>query len=105
MTRLVRSALFKREVVDVAVRYRAKAGAAIALKFVDQVDDCIRFIATKPQACAVYTRIGGREFRKWRLRDFPVSVFFRLEGRELIILEALYAHRMNIASRLPDETS
>ncbi|OKH87144.1 type II toxin-antitoxin system RelE/ParE family toxin [Thalassospira sp. TSL5-1] len=100
MTRIVRSAAFKRQLVDLTAGYRARASSNIALKFVDQVDSAIRFIATKPLACPIYTRIEHKDFRKWSLQDFPTSIFFRFESQDIIILEALYAHRMNISARL-----
>jgi hypothetical protein len=37
------------------------------------------------------------------VQDFPVSIFFRLEGEDTIVLDTLYAHRMNIAARLPKD--
>ncbi len=83
--------------------YRDRAGAAVAHKFIGQVDDAVRFIVLHPLACAVYTELDGHEFRKWSLGGFPVSVFFRREEDATIILEALYAHRMNIDVRLHDD--
>ncbi|MGX1498566.1 plasmid stabilization system protein ParE [Labrenzia sp. MBR-25] len=100
MSRIIRSALFKRQLIEITTGYRSRAGSEIALKFVDQLEVSVRFIAAKPLACAVYTRLEGKEFRKWGLQDFPVSIFFRLEDEDTIILDALYAHRMNIAARL-----
>lgn len=100
MSRIIRSALFKRQLIEITSGYRSRAGSDIALKFVDQIDASIEFIATKPLACAIYTRLKSKEFRKWRLQDFPVSIFFRLEDESSIVLEALYAHRMNIVARL-----
>lgn len=103
MPRIVRSALFKRQFIEITSSYRTRAGSDVALKFVDQMGASIGFIAAKPLACAVYTRLEGKEFRKWGLRDFPVSIFFRLEDEGTIVLEALYTHRVNIAVRLPKE--
>ena len=103
MPGIIRSALFKRQLLDITASYRTRAGSPIALKFVDRIEDGIRFIAARPLTCAVYTRLDGKEFRKWGLKDFPVSVFFRLDGEDTIVLEALYAHRMNIAARLPQD--
>lgn len=103
MPKIIRSAVFKRQLLDITASYRERAGSAIALKFVDQVEACVGFVAVKPYACAIYTKIEGKEFRKWSLKDFPVSVFFRLEDSDTIILEALYAHRMNISARLLKE--
>ena len=103
MPRIIRSALFKRQLLDITGGYRERAGSPIALKFVDQIEDSIAFIAAKPLACTVYSRLEGKEFRKWGVKDFPVSLFFRLEGEDTIVLEALYAHRMNIAGRFPKD--
>ena len=77
MPKIVRSALFKRQLLDITARYRERAGLPVALKSVDQIEGSIAFIAAKPLACAVYTRLQGKEFRKWSVKDFPVSVFFR----------------------------
>ena len=103
MPTIVRSALFKRQLLDITASYRDRAGSDIALKFVNQIDEGVRFIAHKPLAFAIYTRLEGKDFRKWRLKSFPVSIFFRLEGPDTLVLEALYAHRMNIAARLPKD--
>lgn len=103
MYRIERSALFKRQLLEITAGYRERAGSEIALNFVDQVEACIRFISSKPRACAVYTSLEGREFRKWRVGNFPVSAFFRIQDDTTIILEALYAHRMNVAARFPHD--
>ena len=100
MLRISRSALFKRQFLEITTGYRRRAGTAVALKFVDQAEMSIRFVATKPLAWPVYTRLEDREFRKWGLQDFPVSLFFRLADSDSLVLEALYAHRMNITGRL-----
>ena len=104
MMAIKRSALFRRQLFNITVHYRDAAGKKTALKFVDQIEDSIIFITANPFACPVYTVLENHEFRKWRIRDFPVSIFFRIEGENILILEALYAHRMNIAARLPKET-
>lgn len=103
MTTIRRSALFKRQLLEITSSYRARAGSALALRFVDEIEACVAFIAGQPLACAVYARLEGHEFRKWRVSGFPVSVFFRLESPDAIVLEALYAHRMNISARLRDD--
>lgn len=103
MYRVKRSALFKRQLVEMTVGYREAAGSSTALDFVDQVEKSIRFLAAKPRACAVYTTLKGREFRKWRVNGFPVSVYFHLHDDSTVVVEALYAHRMNIAARFTDD--
>ena len=103
MSQILRSALFKRQLLEMTAGYRQRAGSEVALTFVDQVEEAVRFAATNPLACAVYTRLEGKDFRKWSLKDFPVSIFFRTEDPDTIILDALYAHRMNIAAHLPED--
>lgn len=100
---IVRSALFRRQLLDIAASYKERAGSDIALKFVDEIDNAVSFIAAKPLACAIHTRLDGKEFRKWRLKSFPISIFFRLESVDTLVLETLDAHRMNIALRLPND--
>lgn len=100
---IVRSALFRRQLLDITASYKERAGSDIALKFVDEIDNAVSFIAAKPLACAIHTRLDGKEFRKWRLESFPISIFFRLESVDTLVLETLYAHRMNIALRLPND--
>lgn len=103
MTTIKRSGLFKRQLIQITRGYRERAGSDIALRFVDKIEDAVEFIASRPQACAIYTRLDDKEFRKWRIGGFPVSVFFRTESNGVIVLEALYAHRMDIAARFPDD--
>ena len=49
----------------------------------------IRFIANKPLACAIYQEAQKHEelkmyeFRKWALKRFPHSIFFRLTNETL----------------------
>ncbi|MEO0412176.1 MAG: type II toxin-antitoxin system RelE/ParE family toxin [Pseudomonadota bacterium] len=99
-----RSDLFKRQLLNITASYRDRAGKLIALKFVDQIEESVKFIANKPLACVIYTQLDGKEFRKWHLKSFPVSIFFCVKSPDTIILEALYSHRMNIAARLSRDT-
>jgi hypothetical protein len=62
MSRVVSGALFKRQPIEITTGYRSRARSEIALKFVDQIEENVRFIAAKPFACAVYTRLEGKEF-------------------------------------------
>ena len=104
MAEIRKSALFKRQLMHFVSDYRERAGAEIANKFIDGIEHGTRFIATNPQSCRVYTRIVGKEFRKWRVKGFPHSIYFRLEN-EVVILEAVYAHRMDTIKRLPSDLS
>ena len=90
MTVIKRSALFKRQLFNITVHYRDAAGKKTALKFVDQIEDSIIFITANPFACPVYTVLANYEFRKWRIRDFPISIFFRIEGENIRLFSKRY---------------
>ena len=63
MTCIKRSALFKRQLIGITTDYRQRAGAPVALRFVDQVEESIAFLSSQPHACVVYTRLKSKEFR------------------------------------------
>ena len=96
-----KSALFKRQSAAFVSDYRERSGATIANTFVDGLEQGIKFIANNPEACVVYACVVGKKFRKWRVKGFPHSIYFRLEN-EVVVLEAIYAHRMDAIKRLPN---
>lgn len=102
MHQIKRSALFKRHALHYVLDYRERAGRDIAEHFIDGLERSIAFICKHPAACRVYTRVGGHEFRRWQIKDFPHSIYFRFDD-QVIILEAIYAHRMDTESRLPSD--
>ena len=112
MYHLQKSRLFKRQVQSFAKSYAldVNAGKAVALRFVDEVEATTKFIAKNPLACSIYhdakthDQLKLYEFRKWRVKNFPHSLFFRIDG-DTIILEAIYAHKMDITGRFPSEFS
>ena len=83
--------------------YRERAGKDVALTFADNLEVCVGFIASRPLACSIYGVVAGKEFRKRRLRRFPIAVFFRLQGNDTIVLEALNTDRMDVAARFKDD--
>ena len=103
MHKITRSALYKRQFLEFAQNYKARAGKQVAHNFANNVEARANFIARNPQACSVYMKIRGKEFRKWGIKDSPHSIFFRIETDKIIILEAIYAHRMNSVKRFPSE--
>ena len=86
--------------------YRDRAGVNIAERFIVAVEDALSFIRQSPYACSVYDTGEGYEdlrvyqFRKWNLCDFPHTVLFRLGDDATIFIEVLYAHKMDMPSRL-----
>jgi hypothetical protein len=83
-----------------------RAGGALADRFITAVEEALRFISQNPYACAVYETGEGYEdlqvhkFRKWNLQGFPHLVLFRVTDKSTILIEVLYAHKMDIQSRV-----
>jgi len=103
MYKITRSALYKHQFSEFVQDYKTRAGKQVAHDFANGVEYSANFIGKNPQACSVYVKIRGKEFRKWGIKGFPHSIFFRIEADKIIILEAIYAHRMNTVKRLPSE--
>ena len=101
-----KSTLFMEQWLSYAQGYHDRAGMTIAQRFICAVQDAVNFIGQNPYACAIYDPGEGYEdlrayyFRKWDLRDFPHKVLFRLGENATIFIEVLYAHKMDIPSRL-----
>ena len=95
---VMKSSLFEEQALAFIKGYRARAGNIVARNFAAGIDASICFISKNPQACAVYTHIGAYEYRKWGVKEFPHSIYFRISN-DTIILEAIYAQRMEIEGR------
>jgi len=108
MMRIQKSAAYERQLKEFAKDYRDRAGIETADRFLDGIDEAVEFIAKMPQACAVaydLKTIDGLEdyeFRKWRVNGFPHAIFFRIED-DILMLQAIYAHKMNVLKRFPSE--
>lgn len=102
MYKITRSALYKRQFLEFVQDYKTRAGKQIAHNFADGIEHSTSFIENNPQACSVYVKIRGKDFRKWQVKGFPHSIFFRIDNK-IIILEGIYAHRMNTIKRLSSE--
>jgi len=99
MYTILRSALFKRQLLHFVKNYKERAGIKIASKFLDNLEKSINFIGETPYSCLIYTDIAEQEFRKWNVKDFPHSIFFRV-NEKTITLEVLYAQKMDIENRI-----
>ncbi len=68
--------------------------------------DALEFIRQNPHACPLYDPGEGyddlarHQFRKWNLQRFPHAIIFRMSDDATIFIDVIYAHRMNMASRL-----
>jgi len=88
-----------------ALYYKEEAGVKIAGNFVDLVENAINFISEKPEACAIYKTNGELaeyQYRKWRVKKFPYTVFFRIEEKKIYI-DAIYAHKMDMDGRFLED--
>jgi ParE toxin of type II toxin-antitoxin system, parDE len=101
-----KSALFMQQWRSYAQHYRDGGGINVAQRFIGAVEAALSFIRQTPYACSIYDTGEGYEdlrmyqFRKWNLHVFPHMVLFRLGDNGAIFIEALYAHKMDIPSRL-----
>lgn len=88
-----------------AVGYKDRAGTKIAEQFIDTVEGGLKFISESPLACSIYNPGEGYEdlaiyeFRKWPLKKFPYTIFFRITDNKTILIETMYSHRMDVTGR------
>lgn len=105
MWTLKKSSLFIKQVDIFSHEYKSSSGVDVATRFVDAVEEAIEFVQNRPLACRVYqeskqhSKLQQYEFRKWWVKGFPYSIFFRVSDDKEILLEAIYAHKMDIAKR------
>lgn len=96
MWTLKKSSLFKHQLIYFAKNYKE-----IANRFLDSVENSLSFIQSKPLACSIYQDakkhplLQQYEFRKWPIKGFRHYVFFRVLDNQEILLEAIYAYRMD----------
>ncbi|HEV8062398.1 MAG TPA: type II toxin-antitoxin system RelE/ParE family toxin [Gemmataceae bacterium] len=109
-----RSELFMQQWRSYAQDYHDRAGIIIAERFIVEVERALHFIHHHPYACSLYDAGDGYDdlrkhpFRKWNLNDFPHMVLFRIGDNATIFVEVIYAHKMDVPSRLAaaiDESS
>ena len=103
MFQIEQSAIFLRQWKEFTHDYNKRAGKHIAVKFILAVEAAQQFIADNPYACAGYDSGGEfsyHQFSKWNLRGFPHIILFHLADKNLIMIDAIYAHKMDVKSRL-----
>jgi hypothetical protein len=94
-----------------ALDYKERAGVQVAGHFIDAVEQALEFISENPLACSRYNPGADYEdlleydFRKWPLKKFPHSIFFRIVNNDTVLVELIYAHKMNIFGRLLKDVS
>lgn len=106
MFQLKQSGIFLQQWQNIADYYNKKAGKNIAVKFVHSVDSALLFINKNPYACAFYDAgedFINLQFRKCNLKNFPHVILFHIVNSNLILVDAIYAHKMSISSRLGSE--
>jgi len=109
MFKIRQSVLFIRQWRELSNYYNENAGRDVSIKFIHSVDSALLFIQKSPYSCAGYN--SGKKFRyarshqfhKWNIIGFPYSIFFHISVDNIIIVDAIYAHKMNISSRLTNK--
>ena len=110
MFTLHKSALFMQQWQTYAQAYKDRAGMEVAERFIVAVIEALDFIRQNPYACPLYDVGDGYDdlqpyaFRKWNLHSFPHVVLFRVRDATLWV-EVMYAHKMDIASRLTTDAA
>lgn len=94
---------------EFAFDYRNKAGDEVAERFIVAVDNALLFIAERPKACPIYEvgreadDIRGYHFHKWQVRGFPHMVLFHMVDAETVLVDAIYAQRMDIVAHIVED--
>jgi len=106
MWQVKKSTLFKRQFISFAKNYKKIADEETAVRFINEVENSINYICLYPLACKKYSDaqkhsiLKKYEFRQLGLKIFPYSIFFRIKDDHILLLEAMYAHRMDTIKRL-----
>jgi|GEM_PF-707099 len=109
MMKLLKSALFMRQWQEYAQDYKNRAGMEIAERFIVSVEQALKFIEQNVYACPAYEMgkeyhdLQAYRFRKWNVQGFPHKVLFQLKDEKVIVIEVLYAHKMDISARLNED--
>lgn len=94
---------------EFAFDYQHKAGEEVAERFIVAVDNALLFIAQRPNACSIYEvsyeadGIRGYHFHKWQVRGFPHMVLFHMIDAETVLVDAIYAQRMDIPVHIAED--
>jgi plasmid stabilization system protein ParE len=109
MVTLLKSKLFMQQWADIALSYQHKAGEEVAERFIAAVEKALDFIKERPNACPIY-EVGQEaddlqrySFQKWQLRGFPYLVLFHRMNKETVLVDAIYAHRMDIPLHVKED--
>lgn len=108
MFTIKKSTLFMQQWKSHAQYYKSSVNMNTAERFIVAVDETLNFIAQNPYACNLYDTGEGYDdlhmyqFRKWNLHGFPHKVLFRMDDNSTILIEVLYADKMDIPKHLSD---
>jgi toxin ParE1/3/4 len=75
--------------------YATEAGPAVAVRFLSALDEALRFIREFPGAGSPrYAKDTGHpDLRVWRLKKFPILLFYRQTVTGVEVLRILHAAR------------
>ncbi len=77
------------EIRDAFDYYFERAGFGVAARFRDELSIVLRYISDFPEAGSPYLR----NTRRWRLRDFPYAVVYRLLPDGPYVVALIHAAR------------
>lgn len=104
--KIVRRARARRDIDGVIDHYLSTASQAVALAFIDELNDALKVIASAPQMGSTRydddADLGGVRF--WTLRRYPYLIFYYDLGDRLDVWRVLHASRdIAKALREPDD--
>jgi hypothetical protein len=77
MWRIRKSKLFKKQLLEFAENYKERADLKTANRFLDSVDDAMKFVSKSPLACAVYFESQNSEtLKEYEFRKWSVKIWF-----------------------------
>ncbi len=88
-------ALAQRDIDDTITRYAAEGGEALALRFIDALEQAFQRIRRHPGVGSLrYAyELGLEGLRVWPLRRFPILVFYREQPDQIDVWRILHAQR------------
>ena len=87
---LSRAAL--RDLEDARDHLLEVAGAVVALRFLDSIEQASDLLGEFPKSGAPWDFVG-RGIRRWNIAGFPYGLFYREEGDRVLILRILHVAR------------
>lgn len=87
--------LAQQDIDEAIAHYQEEGGAALALRFIDALQQAYRRVAGHPGVGSLrYAyELGLEDLRAWPLRRFPYVVFYRMQPDHIDVWRVLHAQR------------